>query len=39
MKCPHCNHRLDPIEPGIIRCPKCGNPVDVYPEDVKTKRK
>lgn len=35
MKCPHCNHKLDPIEPGTIRCHKCGNPVDVEPKDIK----
>lgn len=35
MKCPHCGHGLDPIAPGVIRCPKCGNLVDVEPSDVK----
>lgn len=35
MKCPHCGNKLDPIEPGVIRCHKCGNPVDVEPSDIK----
>jgi hypothetical protein len=31
-KCPHCGANLDPIEPGVIHCHKCGFPVDIEVE-------
>ncbi len=34
MKCPHCGQKLDPNEPGTIRCPKCKYQVDVEPSDI-----
>ncbi len=40
-RCPHCGAKLDPIEPGVIRCPKCNFPVDIEVESdipAKTRR-